>query len=414
MLIRGKEDEVVVTGMGCVTPIGDNVACTWKNLINGKSGIGPNEILKENTLVSLAAAINTPIKDLFAGERVGRNDRFAQLALVATSEAWKDSHVKEEYEQTKMAVSVGTGIGGLHTLTGSYDVFKEKGARRVSPMTIPMLMPNSASSTIAINYGVRGGVYTPVSACASGADGILNGFRLISSGGADLVICGGTESVIHPFPVSAFSNMMAMSKAEKVEESIMPFDVKRNGFILGEGAAILILEKRSSAEKRGAKIYASIIGGASTSDAHNIAQPEPTGRDVERAIVLALNDAAIDAKKIAHINAHATGTPQGDIAEANALMKIFNKVKTGYLPVSATKASIGHALGGAGAIESIFTIKALIHNLAPPNINLRELDPKINLDIVGDRAEEFDGDIAMNDSFGFGGHNVVLIFKKYV
>jgi len=312
----------------------------------------------------------------------------------------------------KIAVTIASGIGGVSTLIEQYDIWRTKGARLVSPHTVPMLMPNGPAAHVGLEFGARAGVHTPVSACASGAEAVAQGLSMIREGKADLVFAGGVEAAIHPLPLAAFASMKALStRGDHPEKASRPYDTARDGFVLGEGGAVLILEEYESAKARSARIYGEVLGAGITSDGHHIAAPDPEGDGVVRAISLALTDGDLSMEEIVHINAHATSTPAGDIAEAHALTLALGS----HLPkvlVSATKSMTGHLLGGAGAIESIFSLLALHERLAPPTINIDQLDPEINLNVVREKPMQLEGKrlVALNDSFGFGGHNVVIAF----
>ncbi|MEI6591199.1 MAG: beta-ketoacyl-ACP synthase II, partial [Actinomycetes bacterium] len=307
-----------------------------------------------------------------------------------------------------------TGIGGVWTLLDAYDTLRERGPRRVLPMTVPMLMPNGPAAAIGMEIAARGGVRTAVSACASGTEAIANSIALLQSGEIDIVVAGGCEAAIHPMPIAAFAAMHALSRRnDDPKAASRPYDINRDGFVMGEGAGALVLETEEHALARGAKIYGELAGGAVTSDAHHITAPDPEGTAAARAVVNALKQAGSTIDEVAHINAHATSTPVGDIAEYHALHRVFGD-RLGSIPISATKAATGHLLGGAGAIEAIFTLLALHHRVAPPTINLDDQDPEIPLDVVTKPRELPAGKlVAISNSFGFGGHNAVIVFKTY-
>ncbi|HEY1117927.1 MAG TPA: beta-ketoacyl-[acyl-carrier-protein] synthase family protein, partial [Acidimicrobiales bacterium] len=345
-----------------------------------------------------------------------RLDRSAQLALVAAMEAWTDAGLADGgaagvLDPERLGVAVASGIGGVTTLLANYDALQEKGARRVSPLAVPMLMPNAPAANISLYVGARAGVHTPVSACASGNEGVALATDQIRLGRADVVLAGGTEAAIHPLPMAAFAQMMALSKNPGDPATVSrPWDSARDGFVLGEGAGILVLEELEHARGRGATIYAEVLGTGITNDAHDIAQPDPEGRGGSRAILRALEDGAISPGDVAHVNAHATSTPQGDIAEGLMLHATLGKYAEEVV-VTSTKSMTGHLLAGAGALESIATVLAIQHRVAPPTINLDDLDPAVELDIPTTARKLRDGDIAaLNNSFGFGGANVAVAF----
>jgi len=344
-----------------------------------------------------------------------RLDRSAQFALIAAREAWKDAGFEGKFaEPNRLGVMVGSGIGGVTTLLNAYDDLIHKGPRAVGPRTVPMLMPNSPAAYVGLEFDARAGVHAPVSACATGAEAVGHAIEMIRSGRADVVLAGGTEAAIHPLPIAAFANMMAMSKRnDDPQHASRPFDVGRDGFVLGEGCGILVLESAEHAAARGARVYAEAAGVGFSADSHDIAQPEPDGRGVAEALAYALADADLSPADVRHLNAHATSTPRGDLAEVMAFRKILGSAAED-VAISATKSMHGHLLGGTGAIESVATVLALHHRQAPPTINIETLDPEVTLDIVRDKPRALpEGQIAaLNDSFGFGGHNVVVAFRS--
>ncbi len=319
-----------------------------------------------------------------------------------------------EVEPERLAVAVGSGIGGAWTLLSQWDTLREKGPRRVYPLAVPMLMPNGPAAAISLDLGARAGAHTPVSACASGAEGMGYAVQLIRSGRADIVIAGGTEAAVHPMPIAGFAAMQALStRNDDPAAASRPYDTARDGFVLGEGAAIIVLESEAHAKARGARIYAELAGVGMSADAHHITAPEPEGAGASRAMLEAIATAGGTTADVVHINAHATSTPVGDVAEANAIRRAFGSLADS-IPVSATKSMTGHLLGAAGAVEAIFTILALHHRLAPASINLDSMDPEIALDVVqGSHRQLPAGDLlALDNSFGFGGHNVALAFRS--
>ena len=406
---------VVVTGLGATTPLGGDVPTTWANLIAGKSGVRtlPEEITSQLN-VTIGAPVAVEPSDVMDRVEMRRLDRSEQFALIASREAWKDAGAPDIAKE-RLGVVIASGIGGVITLLDSYDTLKNKGARLVSPHTVPMLMPNGPAANVGLELGARAGVHTPVSACASGAEAVGYALEMIRANRADIIVAGGVEAAIHALPMAGFASMKALStRNDAPEKASRPYDLNRDGFVLGEGGGVLVLEEYEHAKARGAKIYAEIAGQGLTSDGYHIAAPDPEGSGVTRAIALALDDAGLTPRDIVHLNAHATSTPAGDVAEANALHKALG-ADSSHVAVSATKSMTGHLLGGAGAIESIFVVLALYHRIAPPSINIDDLDPAVTIDVVRDVARKLpDGPIAaLNDSFGFGGHNVVLALKSY-
>jgi 3-oxoacyl-[acyl-carrier-protein] synthase II len=381
----------------------------------GESGVDTlKEEWAEQLGTQIAARVAVEPLEVLDRVKARRLDRSGQFALVAALEAWADSGLAESqaFEPERLAVAMASGIGGVTTLLANYDTLLEKGPRRVSPLSIPMLMPNGPAAAVGLSIGAKAGVHTPVSACASGNEAIAMGIDLIRLGRADVVVCGGTEAAIHPLPMAAFGQMMALSKRnDDPAAASRPWDKNRDGFVLGEGGAALVLESAEHAAARGAHVYAEAAGAGITADAHDIAQPDPAGAGATRAIKIALTSAELAASDIVHINAHATSTPQGDLAEALAIRMALGDSAGGAI-VTSTKSMTGHLLGAAGALESVATILALQERKVPPTINLE--DPEdIGLDVARTVRPLPIGDIAaLNNSFGFGGHNVALIFRS--
>ncbi|MBH5334659.1 beta-ketoacyl-ACP synthase II [Streptomyces pactum] len=412
---------VVVTGIGATTPLGGDSASTWQALLAGESGISPlTQEWAAELPVRIAAQIAVEPGEIIPRPQARKLDRSAQFALIAAREAWADAGftgkagVDSSVDPDRLGAVIASGIGGVTTLLDQYDVLREKGVRKVSPHTVPMLMPNSPAANVSLEVGARAGVHTPVSACASGAEAIGYAIEMIRTGRADVVVAGGTEAAVHPLPIAAFGNMMAMSKNnDDPQGASRPFDTARNGFVLGEGSGVIVLESEEHARQRGARIYAEAVGQGVSADAHHITQPEPSGNGIAHALQNLVAGTDLKASEIAHVNAHATSTPQGDVAEIKALRKVFGD-DVDHMAVSATKSMTGHLLGGAGGVETVATVLALYHRTAPPTINIEELDPEAEADIVRDKPRELpqEGTIAaLNNSFGFGGHNVVLAFR---
>jgi len=410
-----SKTRVVVTGLGATTPLGGDVTSTWEALLAGKSGV--RSLTEEWALdasVQFAARVAVEPSEVMERVEMRRLDRSEQFALIAAREAWKDAG-SPDVDKTRLGVVVASGIGGVITLLDQYDILKTKGARSVSPHTVPMLMPNGPSANVGLELQAKAGVHTPVSACASGAEAIGYAMEMIRTGRADIVVTGGVEAAIHALPMAGFASMKALStRNDAPEKASRPYDKERDGFVLGEGGGVIVIESLEHAQKRGAKIYAELAGQGLTSDGYHIAAPDPEGDGVARAVKFALEDSGVNLSEVVHLNAHATSTPAGDIAEAHALAAALGD-DISHVAVSATKSMTGHLLGGAGAIESIFCILALHHRMAPPTINIENLDDAVTLDVVRDKPRALPaGPIAaINDSFGFGGHNVVLIFKSY-
>jgi 3-oxoacyl-[acyl-carrier-protein] synthase II len=407
---------VVVTGLGTTNPVGGDVSSTWEGLVKGQSGVRHlDDPWAEDLPVKIAGRIAVEPTEVLERVKARRLDRSSQFAMVAAMEAWADSGLDgADVDGDRLGVAMASGIGGVTTLLANYDILLEKGARRVSPLAVPMLMPNAPAANISLYVGARAAVNTPVSACASGNEGIALALDQIRLGRADIVLAGGTEAAIHPLPMAAFANMMALSKNTGDPTTVSrPWDTGRDGFVLGEGAGVLVLESEEHALARGAKIYAEVLGAGITADSHDIAQPDPAGRGGARAIVRALEESGISPADIAHINAHATSTPQGDIAEGLMIHATLGDHADDVV-VTSTKSMTGHLLGGAGALEGIATVLAIHHRVSPPTINLDHLDPQVELDIPTSARNLPSGDIAaLNNSFGFGGANVAVAFGSY-
>ena len=412
---------VVVTGIGATTPLGGDVASTWEALLAGESGVTPlTQDWAADLPVRIAGQIRVEPAEVMKPVERRRLDRSAQFALIAAREAWKDAGLTDaDVNPERLGAVVGSGIGGVTTLLDNYDLLLKKGARLVSPRAVPMLMPNSPAAYVGLEFGARAGVHTPVSACATGCEAIGYALNMIRSGRADIVLAGGTEAAVHPLPISAFANMMAMSKNnEDPKRASRPYDKGRDGFVLGEGSGIVVLESAEHAEARGARIYADIVGVGYSADSHDIAQPDPSGEGIAAAIRNALVDAEVSPAQIVHLNAHATSTPLGDTGELRALRMALGD-DAEHIAISATKSMTGHLLGGAGGIETVFTVKAVHDLVAPPTINITDLDEDADLDIVRDEPRKLPAEteagpiVALNNSFGFGGHNVVLAVRRH-
>jgi len=406
---------VVVTGLGATSPVGGDVATTWSALLEGRSGVSLlTEEWAEPLAARIAATVAVDPSEVLDRVKARRLDRSGQFALIAANEAWADSGLADaEVDAERLGVAMASGIGGVQTLLSNYDTLLAKGPRRVSPLAIPMLMPNSPAANVGLAIGAKAGVHTPVSACASGNEAIALGIDMIRLGRADIVVCGGTEAAVHVLPMAAFANMMALSKRnDDPEAASRPWDKGRDGFVLGEGAAAVVLESAEHAEARGARVYAEAAGAGVTADSHDIAQPDPSGRGATRAMKMALREADLAASDIRHINAHATSTPLGDVAEAGAIKAALGDAAAGDVVLTSTKSMTGHLLGAAGALESVATVLALYERTVPPTINLD--DPEdVGLDLADKRRDLPAGDVAaLNNSFGFGGHNVALAFKS--
>ncbi|MGO9081245.1 MAG: beta-ketoacyl-ACP synthase II [Streptosporangiaceae bacterium] len=407
---------VVVTGIGAISPVGEDAPATWESMLAGRSGVvGLTESWARELPARIAAWAAADPAGKLDRVQARRLDRCEQFALVAAREAWADAG-KPDPGPERLGVVVSSGIGGVASTLSAYDTLKEKGWQRLSPFTVPMLMPNGSAGWISIELGARAGVHTTVSACASGAEAIGYAIDMIRAGRADVVLAGGTEAAIIQLNIAAFAAMRALStRNDEPARASRPFDKGRDGFVLGEGAAMLVLESAEHAARRGAQVYAQAAGVGYSADAHHIAQPDPDGTGARLAIGRALSDAEISAEQIVHVNAHATSTPAGDVVEGQAIAAALGAAADGVV-VSATKSMTGHLLGGAGALESIAAILALRDKVAPPTINLDDPDDDVGVDIATEprplRARSTAPMAVLNNSFGFGGANVALAFTS--
>ncbi|MDX2939105.1 beta-ketoacyl-[acyl-carrier-protein] synthase family protein [Streptomyces ipomoeae] len=400
--------DILVTGLGATTPLGGDIATTWAALLAGESGIRELEVpWVEDLPVRIAGALRKNPEDDIDRVQRRRLDRNQQVALIAAREAWADAGAPE-VAPDRLAVVIGTGIGGVLTTLDQYDTMAEGGSRRVSPYTVPRLMPNGAAAVVSIELGAQAGAHTPTSACASGAEAIAVAASLIRTGRADVVVTGGVDACLHPLMIAGFARIGSLSTRNDVPEAASrPFDQDRDGFVMAEGAGMLVLERADFARARGARVRARYGGAGITSDAYGITSPAAEGQI--RAIRSALRDAGVAATDIGHVNAHATGTPTGDVTEASAIKETVSDAAL----VTSTKASTGHLIGAAGAVEAIFTVLALQEGVVPPNRNLENPAPEIELDLVDGSSRAARLDAALSTSFGFGGHNVALVFTRH-
>ena len=418
-----NQTKVVITGLGATTPLGGDVDSTWQALLAGKSGMRPLEWEGVEELpVRFAAQLAVQPETVIPKHKMRRMDRYEAIALIAAEEAWKHAGLARNDEEEgyrvdgdRLGVVISSGIGGLISALNSYDVWLDKGWTRVSPFTVPMLMPNGAAGMVGIEYGAQAGAHAMVSACSSSADGIGYAIDMIRSGRADVVIGGGSEACIHPLQVASFGAMRAMStRNDEPERASRPYDKNRDGFVLGEGAAIMIFESEEHALARGAKIHAIAAGAGYSGDAYDIVLPDPSGTGQAKAMVRALKNAGLKPEDIVHVNAHATSTPAGDVAELNSIKAALGEEHAKRICITGTKSMHGHLLGGAGALESLITVMSLREGLVPPTANLDDPDDAVDLDIVhGEPRKLPDGPAAaLNNSFGFGGHNTSLVFQR--
>jgi 3-oxoacyl-[acyl-carrier-protein] synthase II len=405
-----SNNDVVVTGLGATTPLGGDVASTWEALLAGKSGVSRIEadwVDRYELPVKIAAQLKVDPSEVLKRVEARRLDRCEQVAIIAAREAWQHAGAPE-VEPERLAVIVGTGIGGAVTLLTQDDILENEGVRKVSPLTIPMLMPNGPAAHVGLEFKAQGGVHAPVSACASGAEALAWGWRMLKAGEVDVVIAGGAEACITGIPLAGFTQMRAMtiSHNDDPEHASRPFDVGRDGFVLGEGAGIMVMERAEFAAARGATVHGRLAGIGTSSDGYHITAPDPEGHGQSRAMLSAMRSAGLDPADIGHVNCHATSTPVGDVGEAVSVRKAI-----GDHPIlTAPKGSLGHLLGAAGAVEGIAALLSIRDGLIPPTANLENIDPGVQLDVVAGEARKVDLTAALNDSFGFGGHNVALAF----
>jgi len=410
--------DVVVTGMGATTPLGGDVASTWDGLLNGRSGVRRLEadwVEQYDLPAKLGAPLAVEPSEVLPRVQLRRLDRCEAIALIAARQAWADAGFEQptdEHESVppeRLGVALGTGIGGPVTLLEQDDLLEQQGLRKISPLTVPMLMPNGPAAHVGIDLRARAGVHSPASACASGAEGLARGWEMIRNGQADVVVAGGAESCLHQITVAGFCQARTLStRNDEPERASRPFDTGRDGFVLGEGAGAVILESAEHARARGARVYGRLAGVGITSDAYHITGSHPDGVGQVGAMLQAVESAGLTTSDIGHVNAHATSTVVGDVGEATAVRKAF-----GDGPVlSAPKSALGHLVGGAGAVEGIATLLSLHHGLVPHTLNLEELDPKVELDVVTEKPRQLELTAAVSNSFGFGGHNVALAFAK--
>lgn len=405
---------VVVTGLGATTPLGADVATTWQAMLDGRSGVRqlPHEWAQELP-TQIGAEVAEDPSEVLPRVEARKLDRSTQLALIAAQQAWEDAgftfQPDNDLDGDRIGVCAATGIGGLQTITGQWDVLKEKGLRRVSPFTVPMLMANAPASNIGLKIGARAGIHTPVSACASSNEAISLGIDMLHLGRADIVVTGGAEAVIHPFAMAAFGQMQALSRRnDEPQRASRPWDVDRDGFVMAEGAAILVLETYEHAVARGAKIYGTLRGAGITADSHDLVQPDPDGYGQSQAMIKGLREADLAPGDVLHVNAHGTSTPQGDVTEAGSIRTALGQDTQAI--VTSTKSMTGHLLGGAGALETLASVLALRDRIVPPTINLDQVEPGLGIDIATEPRKLPDGDLAaVNNSFGFGGHNVAIV-----
>lgn len=407
---------VVVTGMGAITPLGNDVETFWQNVVAGRSGVGPITLFDASALKTrIAAEVKGFDPEAWFGRKEARRlDRYAQFALAATQQALQDARLDPGHvDRERVGVILGTGIGGIGSLVQGVETLMTRGPDRISPFMVPMMLADTAPGLIAIAYGFRGPNMAVITACASGTNAIGEAMNLIRRGDADVVIAGGAEAAILPISVAAFNVMGAIStRNEEPERASRPFDRTRDGFVMGEGAGILVLERLEHAQARGARIYAEVVGYGASADAYHITAPLENGEGAALAMRRALADAGLSPREVDYINAHGTGTPLNDKSETQAIKAVFGEAAYD-VPISSTKSMIGHLLGAAGAVEAIVCIRAITDGVIPPTINYEHPDPECDLDYVPNTARRRPVRVAMSNSFGFGGHNACVIFRRY-
>ncbi|MGG0740800.1 beta-ketoacyl-ACP synthase II [Niallia taxi] len=406
---------VVVTGIGAVTPVGNDAAKTWENIVNGVSGVGPlTRINADEYPAKVAAEITDFNPEEFMDKKDARKmDRFTQYALAASLMAVKDADLQITDENSaRIGVWIGSGIGGMETFENQYEIFQKRGYKRVSPFFVPMLIPDMATGQVSITLGARGVNSCTVTACATGTNSIGDAFKVIQRGDADAMISGGAEAPITKMSVAGFCANTALSTNPDPKTASRPFDANRDGFVIGEGAGIVVLEELEHALARGAKIYAEIVGYGSTGDAYHITSPAPGGEGGARAMKMAINDAGLNPEDVSYLNAHGTSTAYNDKFETMAIKEVFGD-HAYKLPISSTKSMTGHLLGAAGGVEAIFSVLSIKDSVIPPTINYETPDPDCDLDYVVNQHRKQEVNVAMSNSLGFGGHNATIIFKKY-
>ncbi|MEV4314330.1 beta-ketoacyl-[acyl-carrier-protein] synthase family protein [Actinocrispum sp. NPDC049592] len=406
-------NDIVITGLGATTPLGGDVASTWDAMLAGRSGVSTLDaqwVADFDLPTRIAATLAVDPTEVLPRVEARRLDRCEQVAVIASREAWKDSGLDEgAVDPERLAVIIGTGIGGASTLLNQDDLLEGPGLRKVSPLTVPMLMPNGPAAHVGIELKARAGVHAPVSACASGAEAIAWAYRMLKSGEADVVVAGGAEAAIAGITMAGFCQARTMStRNDEPDKASRPFDIHRDGFVLGEGAGILVLELEEHARARGAKIYARLAGVGTSSDGYHITAPDPEGSGQARAISTALRTGGIDPADVGHVNCHATSTVVGDVTETIAIRKAIGE----HPVLTAPKGALGHTLGAAGAIEALVTVLSIQDSVVPATLNLETVDPGVSQEVVAGQPRKMDLKAAVNDSFGFGGHNVALAFTS--
>jgi 3-oxoacyl-[acyl-carrier-protein] synthase II len=408
-------ERIVITGMGTVSPLGLNVRETWENAIHGVSGVAPITLFDaSNSLVKIACEVKNFVPERYMDAREARRrDRFEQFATVAAREAWEQSGLEVTEENAgRIGVVISSAIGGLKSLQDAIFTLKDEGPRRISPFLIPMLMANGGAGLVSIDLGLKGPSFSVASACASGADGIGMAWMMLRAGMVDVVLAGAAEATVTPTGIAAFDRIGAMSRREDYSMTPQPFDKNRDGLVMGEGAAVLVLERESHARARGAEILAELAGYAATADAYHVTAPDEGGRGGAAAIRKALEVAGVALDEVGYINAHGTATPLNDVAETRAIKSAFGALAYS-IPVSSTKSMTGHMMGATGALEAIFCVQAVREGILPPTIHYQTPDPECDLDYIPNQAREKKIEVAISNAFGFGGHNAVLVIRRW-
>jgi 3-oxoacyl-[acyl-carrier-protein] synthase II len=407
---------VVITGLGAVTPLGNDVETTWRNLVAGESGAAEITSFDHSDYgVHFACELKDfDPKQWIDHKTARRMDRFAQMILAAARQAEADSGVDVAADPNRVGASIATGIGGLKSFQDCYDVLRDRGPDRVSPFSIPCIIPNMGAGWVSIELGTKGPLTSQCTACAASNMAIGDGFDAIRIGRADVMFCGGTEAPITPVGIAGFDSMRALSRRnDDPAAASRPFDGARDGLVMGEAGAVIVLEELEGARRRGARIYAELIGYGVSSDAAHMTEPDPTGENPARAMTMALRDAGVDPSEVGYVNAHATSTPLGDASETRVIKHAFGEENAKKVPVSSTKGATGHCFGAAGAVEAVFTIMAVTEGVLPPTINYENEDPECDLDYVPNEARKADVRVAVSNSFGFGGHNASIVVRRY-
>jgi 3-oxoacyl-[acyl-carrier-protein] synthase II len=415
MSVNGRR-RIVITGMGAVTPLGNDVKTSWQNLVSGMSGAGPiTQFDSSSYFVNFACELKDFEPTQWIEYKTARRmDRFAQMVVAAARQAEQDSGIDISKDADRIGASIATGIGGLQSFQDCHTQLRERGPDRVNPFSIPAIIPNLGAGWVSIELGTRGPLSAQCTACAASNMAIGEGADAIQLGRADVMFCGGTEAPVTEVGIAGFGAMRALSRRnDDPEHASRPFDIERDGFVMGEAGAVIVLEELERAKARGAKIYAELVGYGVSSDAQHITEPDPTGVNPARAMQMALADAGVDESEVDYVNAHGTSTPLGDASETRVIKLALGEENARKTPISSTKGSTGHCLGAAGAVEAIFSVMAIVDGVLPPTINYEHPDPACDLDYIPNEARRADVRVAMSNSFGFGGHNASIVLRRF-